>query len=88
MRNIEGFWNTTPKIKKISFPIRGKMQVDLQDGRIVIVPLSAFPSIKKLPQKERDKWFIIGGGLSFEHSNEVLHIEQILGNYANYEHDQ
>lgn len=47
MCKVEGYWNITPKIKHVSFPIRGKMAVKLEDGRIIIVPLSSFPSIKK-----------------------------------------
>jgi hypothetical protein len=88
MKKVDGFWDTTPKIKNISFPVRGKMQVDLNDGRVIVVPLSAFPSIQKLPIQEREKWFLIGGGISFDKSNEVIHIEQILGNYANYRHER
>ncbi len=88
MKKVDGFWDTTPKIKNISFPVRGKMQVDLNDGRVIVVPLSAFPSIQKLPVLEREKWFLIGGGISFDKSNEVIHIEQILGTYANYRHER
>ena len=88
MKKVDGFWDSTPKIKNISFPVRGKMQVDLNDGRVIVVPLSAFPSIQKLPIQEREKWFLIGGGISFDKSNEVIHIEQILGNYANYRHER
>ncbi len=87
MKTIEGYWNSKPKIKDVSFQLRGKMQVNLIDGRSVIVPLTAFPSIKKLPKQEREHWFIIGGGISFDKSPEVIHIEQILGNYANYVHE-
>jgi len=85
---MEGYWDSTPKIKNISFPYRGRMQDDLMDGRIIVVPLSVFPSIQKLPTQEREKWFLIGGGISFEKSNEVIHIEQILGNYTNYRHEK
>ena len=88
MKTIEGYWNSSPKINGISFPVRGKMQVNLSDGRIIIVPLSAFPSIKKLPKQERESWFIIGGGITFDKSDEVIHIEQILGNYSNYSHEK
>jgi len=56
MKKTEGFWDSTPKIKSISFPVRGKMQVDLNDGRIIVVPLSAFPSIQKLPTQERERY--------------------------------
>jgi len=88
MKKIEGFWGSSPKIKSISFPVRGRMQVDLTDGRVILVPLSAFPSIQKLSKQEREKWFLIGGGISFDKSNEVIHIEQILGNYDNYRHEK
>lgn len=87
MQQIDGYWNVTPKIKKVSFPVRGKMAVQLEDGRVIIVPLSSFPSIKKVPVKERSKWYLIGGGVTWDTCPEVIHIEQILGNYANYKHD-
>ena len=86
-QQIDGYWNIIPKIKKVSFPARGKMAVQLEDGRAIIVPLSSFPSIKKVPVKERSKWYLIGGGVTWDTCPEVIHIEQILGNYANYKHD-
>ena len=43
----EGYWNVRPRIKRLSFPKRGKFQVDLEDGRSVTMPISAFPSLKK-----------------------------------------
>jgi len=87
LKKVEGFWNSIPHIVKISFAIRGKLQIELNDGRIVLVPLGKFPSIKKLSPKQRENWYIFGNGFSFEDSNEVYHIEQILGNYENYKHD-
>lgn len=87
MYKVEGFWNIIPKIKKISFPVRGKMQVDLEDGRCLLVPISAFPSIKKVPVKERNKWYLTGGGVTWDSCSEVIHIEQFLGNYSNYAHE-
>jgi hypothetical protein len=86
MKKIEGFWDNVPTIKRLSFPQKGKMQVDLSDRRIIIVPVSAFPSIKKLSVAERKHWYLLGNGITFDHSNEVIHIEQILGNYQNYNH--
>jgi len=88
MKKADGYWDSIPKIKNISFPVRGRMQVNLKDGRVIVVPLSAFPSIQKLSVQERENWFLIGGGISFDKSNEVIHIEQILGNYANYRHEK
>lgn len=86
MRKIEGFWDNIPLIKKVSFPKRGKIQIDLSDGRIIIVPVSAFPSVKRLSMTERKKWYLLGNGIAFDPSNEVIHIEQILGNFQNYNH--
>ncbi len=86
--SIEGYWDVVPQIKDVSFPARGKMQVSLMDGRIIIVSVAKFPSVKRLSMAQRKKWYILGNGFSFEDSNEVIHIEQILGNFANYAHEK
>ncbi|MEE0990574.1 MAG: DUF2442 domain-containing protein [Paludibacteraceae bacterium] len=86
MYKVEGYWDVTPKIKKVSFPIRGKMSVTLEDGRIIVVPISAFPSIKKVPVSERKQYYLTAGGVTWDSCSEVIHIEQILGNYNNYKH--
>ena len=88
MYKVEGFWDTIPKIKKISFPVRGKMMVSLEDGRTITVPISAFPSIKKVPVSERGKWYLTAGGVTWDSCPEVIHIEQILGNFNNYAHER
>lgn len=49
MHKTEGYWNVEPKIKALSFPKRGKFLVDLIDGRSITMPISAFPSMKKVP---------------------------------------
>jgi len=83
--HIEGVNNIDPVIKKISFNQNGKMDVYLDDGRIIIVPLSLFPSIKKLNFTERKKWQILDdSGFTFENGDEVYHIEQVLGRYDDY----
>lgn len=87
MYTQEGYWNVTPRIKSLSFPKRGKFQVDLHDGRSIIMPISAFPSMKKVPMKERPHWYLIGGGVTWDSCSEVIHIEQILGNYQRYAHE-
>lgn len=84
---LEGFVNVSSRIKAVSFPIRGKVQVSLIDGRIIIMPVSAFPSIKKLSLRQRKKWYLFGNGFSFDDCDEVYHIEQILGIYDNYRHE-
>ena len=87
MYKTEGFWNVEPKIKRLSFPRRGKFQVDLQDGRSIVMPVSAFPSLKRVPVKERNKWYLMGGGVTWDSCSEVIHIEQILGNFQKYAHE-
>ena len=84
MFNKEGYWDVEPRLKSVSFPRRGKFQVELQDGRIIIMPISAFPSIKKVPSKERANWYLMGGGVSWDSCPEVIHVEQILGDYQKY----
>lgn len=86
MYKVEGYWDVTPRIKKVSFPIRGKMSVTLEDGRIIVVPISAFPSIKRVPVSERKQYYLTAGGVTWDSCSEVIHIEQILGNYNNYKH--
>ena len=87
MYKKEGYRDVKPKIKRLSFHKRGKFQVDLQDGRSVTMPISAFPSLKKVPDKEREHWYLMGGGVTWDSCSEVIHIEQILGNYQNYAHE-
>ena len=88
MFNKEGYWDVEPRIKSVSFPRRGKFQVELQDGRVIIMPISAFPSIKKVPSKERANWYLMGGGVSWDSCPEVIHVEQILGDYQKYGHER
>ena len=87
IQQIEGFWNVTPKIKKIAFEQRGKINILLEDGRLIMVPVSKFPSIKKLTPQQRKKWYLFGNGFSFDDCDEVYHLEQILGNFNAYKHE-
>ena len=84
---IEGFWDVVPQIKSVSFPLRGKWQVDLVDGRSIIMPISAFPSLKRISSKERKNWYLIGGGVTWDACSEVIHVEQLLGDYQKYSHE-
>ena len=83
----EGYWNVVPQIKSELFPIRGKWQVNLVDGRSVIMPISAFPCLKKVPVRERSQWYLMGGGVTWDSCPEVIHIEQILGDFEKYSHE-
>jgi len=81
---MEGIIGIRPELKNISFE-RGKMHLHLKDGRIVMVPLSFFPSIKKLTTNQRTHWQIIDQeGFTFVDSDEVYHIEQVLGREKDY----
>jgi hypothetical protein len=37
--------------------------------------------------KERGNWYLMGGGVSWDSCPEVIHIEQILGDYQKYGHE-
>lgn len=77
---MQGIFKTMPTIKKISFPLKGKIEVIFNDGRELRVPIRYFPSIKILKKEQREKWYILGGiAFSFENCDEVFHIEQLLG---------
>ena len=67
-------------IKTLKFEHRGKLSIHLEDGRIIIIPLSYFPSIKKLSLDQRKKWQILDGiGFTFQDTDELFHLSQVLG---------
>ncbi len=72
--------NVSLGIKSLDFTSRrGKMGVKLTDGREMIVPLSMFPDIKKLPLKERNDWMILDDQFfTFSHLSKVYSIEDIF----------
>jgi len=77
---MKGFENIKPKINNLKFP-NGKIEIYMEDGRILFIPLKYFPSIKKLNIAQRKKWSILDGiGFLFEDSDEIFHLYQILGN--------
>ena len=84
---MEGIIGVKPEIKKLTFTHRGKMDVYLADGRAIIVPLTWFPSIKKLSSQQREHWYVMPSGLfSFDDCQEVFHIEQVLGKQEEYQY--
>jgi hypothetical protein len=77
---MEGFAQTQPTIKKVSFHERGRIALILEDGRIISAPLSKFPSIRRLSVKDRQQYTIINGTMIDIHAaNEVYHIQDFLG---------
>ena len=82
---MEGYVDIKPVIRKIAFEQKGRFQIYLDDGRIINVPVAAFPAIKKLNHHQRKKWYVLDdSGFSFDACNEVYHIEQVLGRYETY----
>ncbi|UFH53604.1 DUF2442 domain-containing protein [Spirosoma sp. KNUC1025] len=86
-QQIEGYWDVVPKVQAVSFPTTDLLIVELEDGRIISMPLDRFPSIQKLTPDQRQHWYVYGNGFSFDDSDEVIHIEQILGNVKTYRHE-
>lgn len=78
-----GFANSESSIRKIEFLNRGTFSVFLSDGRIITVPLKAFPEIQRLKGEQRKKWYVLDEvGFSWDDCNEVFHVEQILGTFS------
>ena len=84
---VEGYWDIVPNVQAISFPDSDQLKVELEDGRIIIMPLNRFPSIQKLTPNQRKHWYKYGNGFSFDDADEVIHIEQILGDFDLYRHE-
>ena len=67
-------------IKKLDFKMkRGYMAVFLTDGRMVLVPVSMFPDIKRLPLAEREDYMIIDDQyFSFEALSKIYSVKDVL----------
>ena len=74
------FKDTNLGIKKLDFGIkRGAMAVYLTDGRVVIVPISMFPDIKRLSRAEREDYMIMDNQyFSFEALSKIYSVKDIL----------
>jgi hypothetical protein len=56
------------------------MLIHFYGGKILSVPLNKFPEIKHLTKRQREHYHIAGGiSLDFDDSDEVYHIEELLG---------
>ena len=67
-------------IDKLDFNIPGKMVLKLQDGRVLITPLSYFPSIKKMPLNQRKQYTIVDDRtILFRNTDEIYHLEDFIG---------
>lgn len=74
------FKDTDLGIKKLDFGMkRGKMAVYLTDGRIVIVPVSMFPDIKRLSRAQREDYMIMDDQyFSFEAMSRIYSVKDVL----------
>ena len=67
-------------IKKLDFSLkRGAMAVYLTDGRVVIVPISMFPDIKRLTKAQREDYMIMDDQyFSFEALSRIFSVKDVL----------
>lgn len=72
--------DTNLGIKKLDFGMkRGMMAVFLTDGRMILVPVSMFPDIKKLNLSQRKDYMIIDDQFfSFDAISKIYSIKDIM----------
>lgn len=67
-------------IRKLDFTkAKGKMIVYLTDGRELVIPVSFFPDIKKLPLEKRKEWMILDDQFfTFSHLSTVYSLSDLM----------
>ena len=72
--------DTNLGIKKLDSNFkRGAMAVYLTDGRVVIVPVSMFPDIKRLSKAQREDYMIMDDQyFSFEALSTIFSVKDVL----------
>ena len=72
--------DTNLGIKKLDFGMkRGMMAVFLTDGRVVMVPVSMCPDIKKLSLSQREDYMIMDDQyFSFDAMSKIYSIKDVL----------
>ena len=72
--------DTNLGIKKLDFGMkRGAMAVYLTDGRVVIVPVSMFPDIKRLSRSQREDYMIMDDQyFSFDGLSTIYSVKDVL----------
>ena len=82
---MEGIIGIEPVIKKITWNEPGKFCIQLEDGRVIIMPVKLLPGTKKVKPQFRGKAQIINGNMfTWATCPEVYHIEQVLGKEKDY----
>jgi hypothetical protein len=72
--------DTNLGIVKLDFTMkRGMMAVFLTDGRVVLVPISMFPDIKRLTMAQREDYMIMDDQyFSFESLSKIFSVKDVL----------
>ena len=72
--------DTNLGIKKLDFGMkRGALAVYLTDGRVVIVPVSMFPDIKRLSRSQREDYMIMDDQyFSFDALSKIYSVKDVL----------
>lgn len=72
--------DTNIGIVKLDFTMkRGMMAVYLTDGRVVLVPISMFPDIKRLTKAQREDYMIMDDQyFSFESLSKIFSVKDVL----------
>ena len=72
--------DTSIGIKKIDFGVkRGYMAFYLTDSRIVIVPVSMFPEVKRLTRAQREDYMIMDDQyFSFDAISKIYSVKDVL----------
>ena len=72
-------FSVKPLAKKVTFD-KANMWVELEDGRILGVPLAYFPRLARATGKQRARYIISGGGrgLHWDAINEDISVEYLV----------
>lgn len=72
--------DTDLSIRRLSFgEKRGMMAVYLSDGREVLVPVSAYPEIKRLNRSQREDWMVVDDQyFTFDAISKIFSVKDVL----------
>jgi len=82
MNDMQSFKAVKPIIQRITFRKLGYIGIELEDGRLIYLPLVKFPGIANLTPSQRRQYSVIDDNiLMFRDDDEVYHIQDFLGTY-------
>lgn len=82
---MTNFKKQIPVISKIKFDTPGKIAIHFEDGRVLTIPVSYFPELKKLSVAERKKYTIVDDRtILFKNVDTVYHLEDFVGLEENW----